>query len=308
MKGLDDLYLFHQVVECGGIAAAARAQGLPKSTLARRIAMLEDRLGTPLFHRGPRRLVLTNFGRECHAQCVKLAQEAERIFAMAERVSEALCGSLHVVCPPQLGQLVLEAIAMDFLADAPGVRLHLEETNTILDPRRISADFVFHASFEPLSNVDVVARRVLHSPYALVAASAYVEGRPPVKHPQDLRAWDGIGLGSKGHAWSWRLSRGRERVVVPFTPRVSTSELSAALAAVRRGLGLAALPLPLCEADLRAGRLLHVLPQWAPSPVNVYALYPSGRTLTMAARQFLSLVERELPRRLQHAGLQEAVE
>jgi len=65
MHGLDEMYLFRSVVDCGGLSAAGRRLGIAKSTVARRIADMEIRLGLPLFHRGTNRFALTNFGAEC---------------------------------------------------------------------------------------------------------------------------------------------------------------------------------------------------------------------------------------------------
>ncbi|MCK9512296.1 MAG: LysR family transcriptional regulator [Pigmentiphaga sp.] len=295
MKGLDDLFLFQQVVEHGGLSAAARALGLPKSTLARRLKALEVQLRSPLFHRSPRRFVLTNFGRECYQQAIRVSREAEKIFQMADRMADTPSGSLHVAWPPMLGELALERIALDFMAAAPNVTLHIEESNEILDPRSIAADFVIHASRVSLANADVVARKILSDPFMLVAAPHLLatHGQPLDVH--DLQALPGVGFGNKASSWRWSLRRGTERVAIPFKPRITTTQLSALLSAARRGLGVAEVPSALCADDIAAGTLLRVLPEWHSTPVDIYAIYPSGRTLTRAARSFLETIERRLP-------------
>ncbi|MGE4338971.1 MAG: LysR family transcriptional regulator [Pigmentiphaga sp.] len=295
MKGVDDLFLFQQVVEHGGLSAAARALGLPKSTLARRLKALEAQLRSPLFHRSPRRFVLTNFGRECYQQTVRVSREAEKIFQMADRMAETPSGSLHVAWPPMLGQLALERIALDFLAAAPNVTLHIEESNEILDPRSIAADVVIHASRVSLASADVVARKIFSDPFMLVAAPELLAAQGSPAEVYDLQALPGIGFGNKAASWRWALQRGTERVAIPFKPRITTTQLSALLSAARRGLGVAEAPSALCADDISAGTLVEVLPDWRSTPVNIYAIYPSGRTLTRAARSFLETIERRLP-------------
>jgi DNA-binding transcriptional LysR family regulator len=71
--------------------------------------------------------------------------------------------------------------------------------------------------------------------------------------------------------------------------------LSALRQAARQGLGIAALPLLLCAEDIETGRLVRVLEGWEPPPVTIFAIYPSGRALTTAARRFLDLMIKRLP-------------
>lgn len=302
MDGLDDLFVFQQIVEHGGLTAAARALGRPKSTLTRRLQMLEKRLGNPLFHRGSRRLSLTAFGRACYQQSMRVSREAEKMFRMAERMSAAPRGALHVAWPAVLGQLVLESIAMDYLSSNPAVTLHVTESNAILNPHSIGADFVLHASFTPLSNLDVVARKIYSAPYLLVAHPVLFEDFALPTIPQDLELLPGLGFGPKALHWRWHLQNDAGRIEVPFKARVTTPELSVLVSATQRGLGVAALPRALCQADLSAQRLHHVLPGWHPRSVHVYALYANGRTLTRAAREFLAQIEGELAARLGGPG------
>jgi DNA-binding transcriptional LysR family regulator len=295
MRGLDDMYVFKTVVDHGGLSAAGRHLHVPKSTLARRIVELEGRLRAPLFHRGARRFVLTTFGRECYEQCSKVVAEADKVFAMADRIRDVPAGSLHVICPPLLGEVLIEQLAAEFAIAAPEVRLHLEATTSVYDPRSVSADLVIYAAFEKLPDADVVARKIFTSEFALVAHPRALAGAPPIVTPEALKHFDCLGLGPKSSEWIWRLKHGRETRMVPFQPRFSTTQLSALRQAARQGLGIAALPLLLCAEDIEHGRLVRVLEGWEPPPVTIFAIYPSGRALTTAARRFLDLMIKRLP-------------
>lgn len=300
MKRLDDLYTFKMVVDCGGISPASRRLNLPKSTLARRLNELEKRLGVPLFHRGPRQFVLTNFGRECYLQCSRVVRETDKVFEMADRAAQTPSGFLHVICPPLLGTLIIEQLAAEFVEAAPKVRLHLEETAWVLDPRLVSADLVIHGAFEPLPDLDVIARRVVSSPYLLVAHPSVLKGRSALQDPQELTNFDCIGFGPKSTPWAWRLRRGKETCLVEFEPRFSTTQLSALIKAAGQGVGIASVPSAMCQDEIRSGQFVHVLSEWSPPAANIYAVYPSRRALTMAAERFLNLIEKRLPQMLEH--------
>ncbi len=97
---LNDLHLFVQAVDSGSFTAAARHLGIPKSTVSKRVAELEARLGVRLIQRTSRSFALTELGREFfqHAQASiieaemaegivrrHLAEPAEAAFASPPR-------------------------------------------------------------------------------------------------------------------------------------------------------------------------------------------------------------------------------
>ncbi|WP_118134681.1 LysR substrate-binding domain-containing protein [Oceanicella sp. SM1341] len=290
MHGLDDMYLFKQVVDFGSISAASRSLRIPKSTLARRIAALEAQLGSPLFHRAAQGLLLTNFGRECHAHCCRLVEEADRVLDLADRRRETPSGFLHVIYPPSFGETVVEYLAAEFVRSEPKVQIHLEASTGLMDPRSVSADLVLHFAFEPLPDVDFVGRRLFENPFVLAAHPDLLRGRRAPDEPAALRGLPCVGFGPKASAWAWKLTSGRRSYTHRFTPALSTMQLTALQAAARMGVGVASLPLNRVEEDLARGRLVQLLPEWEPPPAILFAVYPSGRTLTAAARRFLTLV------------------
>ncbi|MDH7794156.1 MULTISPECIES: LysR substrate-binding domain-containing protein [unclassified Beijerinckia] len=295
MRGLDDLYLFKFVVDNGGFAAVSRRLHQPKSTVARRIAELERQLGSPLLHRGSsKRFALTAFGQECYAHCVKLAEQADGIFALADRNAAEPSGSLHVICPPLLSHMFIEQWAVEFAEIAPKVHLHLDATTAIFDPRAVAADMIIYGALSELPDSDLTAKKLLTTPYGLVASPGCAARQPLISDPQGLTKCDCLGFGSKTMDWRWSLTKGRKTESVRFAPRFSSTQLSALHTASLRGLGIAALPLPGCEDQLADGRLVRILPEWSPPDANIFALFPSRRALSAAASQFLDFVTMRL--------------
>jgi DNA-binding transcriptional LysR family regulator len=256
---------------------------------------MEIRLGLPLFHRGTNRFALTNFGAECYEYCARMAGEADRLFAHAEHARGLPTGSLHVVCPPVLGSLVIEWLAAKFASSVPGVRLHLEEATGILDPRSIQADLLIYATSDPLPDSTLVAKRLFSAPTLLICRPDLLEGREPIVNPDQLRSIRCLGLGPRGSDWSWTFDRGSDVATVRFEPWFTTNLPSALLKAVQQGLGAAVLSTAICAEGLTDGRLIALLDGWTPRPMDVYAIYPSSRTLPVAARGFLDLLIRDIP-------------
>ena len=291
MRGLDDIYLFKQVVDFGGVSAASRALRIPKSTLTRRIALLEAQFGSLLFHRSAQGLTLTNFGQECYIRADRLVEDADSIFKFVDRRREEPSGFLHIIYPATIGAAVIEPLAADFARLQPQVHLHLEASTELIDPRTISADLVFHFAFNPLPDADFIARKIYANPFVLVTHPDVLKGRRLPEEPQALHGLPCIGFGPKSSTWNWRLQK-RDRIYThSFQPALSTFQLSALLAAVRHAAGIASAPLHVLDKEIKEGALLRILPEWTPMPAVLYAIYPNRRSLTAAAWQFLEVVQ-----------------
>ncbi|WP_025102100.1 LysR substrate-binding domain-containing protein [Burkholderia sp. A1] len=296
MRNIDDMYLFKTVAERRSLNAASRDLCMPKSTLSRRLASLEESLGLPLFNKTGRELQLTNFGSECLDHCRKIAQEADAIFFLAEKYKTVPDGFLHIIFPPLLGEQVIEDIALGFTLDHPGIRIHIDTGITIFDPRSESADMIIYVAFEDLPDLNVVARKIVAAPYALVAAPGLFGSAAPPATPDALSDWPCLALGQKQPQASWALLRDGESLDLDFTPRLSTTHLPTLRRAALKGLGIAALPALACVDDLAAGRLLRVLPDWRTAPGIIHAIYPSGKSLTTAGRKALEIFVENIKR------------
>lgn len=291
MRGLDDIYLFRQVVDLGGVSAVSRALRIPKSTVTRRIALLEARLGTPLFHRSAQGLTLTNFGQECHIRSARLAEDADRIFEFVDRRREEPNGFLHIIYPATIGASLIEPLAADFVRQQPQVQLHLEASTELIDPRSISADLVFHFAFNPLPDADFVARKLYSNPFVLVTYPDVLKGRQLPEEPQALQGLPCLGFGAKSSNWNWRLQKRDRTYTHSFEPKLSTFQLSALITAARHAVGIASAPLNVVGKEITDGALLRVLPEWSSLPAVLYAIYPNRRSLTTATWRFLEVVQ-----------------
>src|SRR5260370_42529203 len=80
MQDLNDIYFFASVVQYGGFSAAARAIGVEKTRLSRRIAALEQRLGVRLLQRTTRALALTAAGHRFFSRCVATVGGAQAAY------------------------------------------------------------------------------------------------------------------------------------------------------------------------------------------------------------------------------------
>nr|WKF56276.1 HTH-type transcriptional regulator DmlR [Paraburkholderia busanensis] len=299
MGNIDDMYLFKTIAESGSFSVASRHLCVPKSTLARRLAALEESLGLALFNKTGRELQLTNFGHECLNHCQKIAKEADEIFFLAEKHKTVPDGFLHIIFPPLLGEQVAEDVALAFTLNNPGIRIHIDTDTTVLDPRVDSADIIIYVAFDPLPDLNIVARKIAEAPYALVANPEIFGSSAPPASPAELRNWPCLAFGQKQPRASWQVQDGTRSLNLEFTPRLSTTHLPTLRRAALKGLGIAALPALACVDDILAGRLIRVLPDWTTAPGIIHAIYPSGKSLTTAARKALEMFVEQIRRHVE---------
>jgi DNA-binding transcriptional LysR family regulator len=126
------MLVFTEVVAAGGITAAAARLGLRKSTVSRRLAALEERLGTRLLERNTRRLRLTESGREYHAHCARLVAEAREVNRAVSESRGTPRGTLRLATSSLLGELLTPVLA-EFLLRHPAVRVEVSLAQAHVD-------------------------------------------------------------------------------------------------------------------------------------------------------------------------------
>ncbi len=295
MQDLNDLRFFVDVVEQNGFSAAARKLDMPRSRLSRRIGLLEDSLGVRLIQRSTRQFVITEIGREFYRHCLAMVVEAEAAQEVIERMRAEPQGIVRVSCPASIIYFQLGDMIARFMTRHPKVAVHLESTNRRVDVIREGFDMAVRVRFPPLHDSDLVIRKLAVSKQRLVASPALLQGcfsRPLV--PADLSAmpslaWD---LAQASHEWCLD-GPGGATAAIPHEPRLVTEDMVALRQAALAGIGVCQCPTMVIREDLKAGRLVDILPQWAPRAGIVHAAFPSRRGLLPSVRSLLDFLAAE---------------
>ncbi len=101
-----------------------------------------------------------------------------------------------------------------------------------------------------------------------------------------------LGAAGQGYAWDLHHADG-QATLVPHTPRLITDDMSVLRDAAIAGAGAAQLPTIFIADDIKAGRLVHVLPDWRPRSGIVHAVFPSRRGLLPSVRALIDFFFRE---------------
>ncbi len=289
MDRLEAMSVFAAVVQRGSFTAAAKALGVPKSTVSRRIAELEAELAVTLLHRTTRRVRTTELGKVFFDGCQRVLDEARATEARLHEHRGEPRGLLRASTNPLFARMLLGKVCVDYLARWPETSLEIvaSERNVAL----VEEGFDVAIRVGPLHEPDLVARKLAPAARAICGSPAYLARRGVPKGPGDLADHECINKRP-----TWRLIGPGGPVEVAVDGRLSISDLTATRDAVLGGAGLAQLPMVLVRDDLAAGRLVAVLEPWTRrASTHVYAVYPAANRNSPNVRAFLEVLVEHLP-------------
>jgi len=287
----NDLLIFARVADTGSFSRAAELIGLPKSTVSRRITLLENRLGERLMLRTTRRLTLTEFGQQLLEHAHQVVAEVDAVKALAEHRQARPSGRLRVSMPSDFATLLLADMLAAFVAMHPAVSLELD-----LSPRRVDLlgenfDVAVRMGTLPDDSL-LAARRIAVFKGALYAAPSYLAEYGEPDTPDDLAKHTALRLLQiNGDAASWTLINGSQRWegVPPGRATANSPELLIQLAVA--GSGIAAAPELFAAARVREGKLRRVLPAWSLPSHAAWAVFPGRRLMPAKTRAFIDMLE-----------------
>jgi len=287
----NDLLLFARIVEAGSFSMAAQRLDLPKSTVSRRIAMLEASLGERLLQRTTRRLMLTEFGASLLEHARKVADEVEAAGALAQHRQAAPSGKLRISMPQDFATVVMKDMIPRFLDRYPAVSLELD-----LSPRRVDLvaenfDIAIRMGDLPEDST-LAARRIAMQNFGLYAAPSYLARRGLPEHPDDLLQHDLLCiLRRTGGAAPWILHRGKVRWERELTARLAGNSPQLLAHIACSGAGIAASTDFIVSDHVKKGELVRVLPEWDLPASTGWAVFPGRRLMPAKTRAFLDMMD-----------------
>ncbi|MBZ4420589.1 LysR family transcriptional regulator [Myxococcus sp. RHSTA-1-4] len=281
------MLLFAEVVATGGITAASERLGLRKSTVSRRLAALEERLGVRLLERNTRRLRLTEAGRDYHAHCARLVAEAREVNRAVSESRGTPRGTLRIATLSLLGELLTPLIS-EFLLRQPLMRVEVSLAEAHVD--LIAEEYDLALRTGPLADSTLVARRLGRLRTGYYASPTYLSRHGTPRTVDELQGHECVLLAEPGTDEVWFFGEGKRTRTVPVTGRLRVPSVRAGQSAARAGLGLVRLPASLVVDDVRGGMLVPILEDQTPPGIPVYAVYPSSRQLPLKVRAFLTLL------------------
>ena len=293
MKALDPVRIFVTTLQQGSLSAAARALGLSPATVSRRIAALEEELGVRLLDRNSRQLMATEAGQIYHQRMERILEDVAQTENLVRHIKQAPEGQLRVHSRTLLGIRLIAPLLHRFSASYPDltVDLHLSEEPVNL----IEQNFDVDLRLGPLEDSSYVARKLAIGERIVVASPSYVRSHAPVHVPEDLeKGHNCLTYRKHREPTSWRYLKDEQPCTLAVHGTVYANNGEVLRRAAISGLGIALLADWSVSDDVKAGRLVHLLPGYKLTNTTfdngVYVLFRDTRMLPLKVRVFIDFL------------------
>lgn len=287
MDRLKQLETFVAVAMRGSLTAAANAEGVAPAVVSRRMDALEERLGVKLLVRTTRKVTLTFEGAAYLEDCQRILREIGDAEAAVSLGGVRASGHLKITAPAGFGRRHVAPLLMDFLGGHPDVNASLELSDRMVDLVNENVDCAVRIG--ELMDSSLVSVRLGEMRRVVVASPDYLARRGVPPAPTFLAGHDCLSLVQQ-RGWVLRDAEGRA-VTLKVGGSLECNDGAVLHDWALAGRGLAWRSMWEVGEDLRAGRLVSVLDDFAAPPVGIFAVFPQRRHLPLRVRLFVDLLK-----------------
>lgn len=289
---LNSLLLFYEVVNAGTITQAATRLRIPKSTISRKLALLEEQLGTMLLRKSTRRLHTTDIGAAFYEHCARIAQELEDARLQTSEMHTELRGTLRVAMPMDFGAVWLGLAISKFSKAHPEVQFEIELSNRPLDLLEERYDIAIHLG--PLAPSRLISRPIGRLRRGVYASPGYLQRKGVPESVDDFGKHDCILTELQRREGVWSFHKHARDRTVEITGKYVVNNTALARELAMGGLGLSVLPNLMCINPLRSGRLVRVLSEWEAPSLQANAVITNRSRIPQRTRVFLEFLAKSL--------------
>jgi len=278
--------IFARVAAVQNLSAVGTELGLTPGTISKRIQALEDELSARLFDRTTRSIRITEEGTTFLSHVERILAEIEAARASVDDRVNKPKGTLRIAAPTCLGARYIAPSLFEFMRAYPEIEVHVDLRDRPVNLQEDGYDIAVRTG--ELSDSSLIAKRLAPDRHIIVGSPGYFSRKGRPQKPEDLDRHDCLLVGDERQ---WSFTRGNEQTVLRVSGplRSNNGELVCQAAVgdmgVMRASELEVLP------DLRAGRLVQVLHDYAVAGnAAVWAVYPSAKHVLPRMRALLDFL------------------
>lgn len=287
MDLLDSLKVYVLAVEKGSLSGAAAACGISATMAGNHLRMLEKRLGMQLLQRTTRRQHLTAFGEDYYARCKEILRLVAETDKQAQNLQLAPAGKLRITAPVTFGTEALMPALSEYLVRYPEVSVDVALCDRVVD--LVEEGFEAAIRIGQLPDSALIAKSL--SPYRLMicASPDYLARKGTPSKPEDLTQHECLSF-SPAAITNWRLQDEDGIYRVPVSGRLQVNHGQALRVAALHGLGIVLQPAILLQADVKAGFLVQLFPDYELPTRALSVVYLQDRYRTPKLRSFVDFM------------------
>jgi molybdate transport repressor ModE-like protein len=294
-QNMQGLVLFSHINRLGSLSAAAQLLGMSRSSVSKQLAALEGKIGSRLFNRTTRKIVLTEVGRQVLQEAYKVELALQTIEHISEDSQSVIAGDLNVTCASAQGRVHLVPLITKFLAHYPKVNVNLQLEDRFVDMVAENLDVSIRIGYLPDSTL--IARKLGELSAVLCASPEYLSNAPPLQTPSDLLHHRCLFYRNSKltmNSWSFISDEGEESVTV--SGPLSINDPGALISVALAHAGVLLIDKGLLGDTMRDGKLVPVLTGYQSiQNLPMYVVYPEREFIPAKTRALVDFLLEEMP-------------
>jgi DNA-binding transcriptional LysR family regulator len=278
---------FVRVVDAGSFSGAARLLNVGQPAVSKTIAQLESRLQVSLLVRSTHGLSPTEAGLRFYERARAAIMEADEAELAARGAGAGLSGRLRVSAATTFARLHVVPLLPRFLAEHPDLDIEIVLDDRVID--LVSEGIDLSLRMGALPDSTAVARKLATGARSVLATPGYLARAGEPLSPADLAAHEAVIYSQLPDVWSFTRAGAEASVAVQGRVRVSAAE--GLRAAVLADIGLTVTSDWMFAPELASGAVRRLLQAWTLPPIDLWAVFPTGRMASAKARLFAGFVE-----------------
>lgn len=280
-----------ETVGRGSISAAAAHLGMSRAMATRYIGLMEAWAEARLLHRTTRKLSLTAAGEQALTLCKELIALSDHVGLLGAQAEDSPKGLVRLSASSIFSEYCLTSILMNFLSEHPAVEIDLQIMDRSINLAEEGIDLAIRVTNDLDPNL--IAKKLGEVRSVVCASPSYIANHGRPKHALDLTVHNCLTYAYYGRT-IWRFNAKGEDFSVPVSGNFSTNEAAIVVRAAISGAGVALLPHFAASAEIEAGRLVQLLPDFQVKPMSVYAVYLSRHRMPAAMRALIDYIAENL--------------
>jgi len=291
MDKFKELNTFVEVAQRGSLSAAAREEGITPAMVGRRIDQLEERLGVKLFKRSTRKVTLTPEGTTFYEDCHRILDELRGAEDSLTLGAKSASGRLIITAPTAFGRKHIAPHLPGFLAEHPNLHITLHLSERLVDLKNERFDLAIRIA--DLKSADLIAAKLARNHRVVCAAPAYFKRAGKPKVLADLARHNCLVTSTEdGVADHWSFQEKGKPLTVKVGGNLQCNDGEVLTRWAIAGEGLAWRSAWEVSEEVKRGRLITVLDEFAFPGNNIYAVYPERRLLPAKVKFFIEYLRK----------------
>ncbi|MGI9276366.1 MAG: LysR substrate-binding domain-containing protein [Endozoicomonas sp.] len=280
---LEDLQVVLKVAEFRSITAAATSLDMRTATASAAVKRVETALGVELFIRTTRHLRLSSAGERYLPQCEQALLMLDKARQHIRGDQDIVEGELRIALSSDLGRNLAGPWLDELMQTHPDISLRLNISDSNIDFYRDSVDIALR--YGSPTDANLYGFKICNVPVLLCASPEYLDQNGTPQHPHDLVSHNGLFYQLHDILHDvWKFSHSGKDYKIKMSGNRASNDGDLVRRWCVAGKGLAVKSCLDMSADLLSGNVVNVMPEFKPSPTELWLVCPSRQSITPAVR------------------------